>query len=125
METVTVDIASAALLSALENVLHQRGYRAFRNFDLRLDGSRNAVTVGVAAPCDCECDFTVLQVFRKWPVSSGSSGGNWVGSISVRGLGASSTVSLAAPDGDGDLVAQFASMIVAVIDATEIRRSGN
>ena len=84
-------------------------------------GSANEGRDSGACACGCGCDFTVLQVFRESSVNGWIDGSGWAGAISVRGQGSRSTVSLTAPDSDGDLVAQFASMIVEVMSATGVQ----
>ena len=114
-ETATVDVASREFVSDLGRVLARHGYRAVRNFEVRLDEGAPGVTPGEN---DCCGDLTVLQIFREPPASGCAS--TRAGVISVRGQGGRSTVSLTTLDGEGDLAAQFASMMVDVM--AEFRR---
>jgi hypothetical protein len=108
METAAVAITARAFADALQRILSSRGYLSERSFDLQLD------VAGAA------CDWIVLQVFRAPPASG------WAGSASVRAQSEGAAVTLMLAEGDQDLAAQFASMVVEAAGAAgTARRSGS
>lgn len=109
METVRVEVDSSQLTSALERILPQHGYRTMRSFDLLLNASTSATGVCNACPerCpdECACMYTVLLILPR-------AGASRAETIAVQGKGRSSTVTLLTHDGDSELAAQFALLLM-------------
>jgi hypothetical protein len=106
METTELNIPSGRFVSALERVLLRYGYRTMRSFDLHLDKDEPTHLLQVEQQYQCGCDYTVLLVFAN------TSQAGWEGTISVRGIDERSIVSLAVPEVEGKLEAQFPSILV-------------
>lgn len=109
METAELNISSSRFVSALEHVLLRYGYRTMRSFDLHLDRDEATYLPQVEQPCQCGCGYTVLLVFAN------ASQAGLEGTISVRGVDERSIVSLAVPDGKGELEAQFPTILVETV----------
>ncbi|MCL4507310.1 MAG: hypothetical protein M1434_00755 [Chloroflexi bacterium] len=109
METTELNVESSVFVSALEQVLPRHGYRTMRSFDLRLDSDAASQIPQVEQTCQCGCGYTVLLVFPNAPNAG------MEGTISVRGIAERSLVSLLAPDNDGELAAQFPTILVEAV----------
>ena len=109
METTELQVESSAFVSALEHVLPRHGYRTQRSFDLRLEDASAPQGARGGQPCQCGCGYTVLLVFPDVPDA------RLEGTISVQGVAERSVVSLLAPNSDGDLTAQFPSILVEAV----------
>jgi hypothetical protein len=109
METAELNIPSSRFVSALERVLLRYGYRAMRSFDLHLEKDEATYPPLAEQQCQCGCGYTVLLVFAN------ASQAGLEGTISVRGIDERSIVSLAVPEGEGELEAQFPTILVETV----------
>jgi hypothetical protein len=106
METTELLVEGGAFVRALERVLSRHGYRIQRSFDKRLDSGTASQAAQAQWPCQCGCGYTVLLVFPDTPNAS------LEGTITILGIADRSVVSLLTPDNDGELTAQFPTILV-------------
>jgi hypothetical protein len=116
METATLGLDSRAFVNALEQVLPRRGYRVVRSFELSFTDTSQADEPRAALQlhsCECGCGYTVIQVFSEMPATL------WAGAIAVQGREGRTTVSLTSPENDSDLAAQFASVLIEIVQRSD------
>lgn len=117
MESVRVEVDCSRLTGALESVLTKHGYRTLRSFDLPLGTTTNSMAeccaCGELCPGDCNCRYAVLLAFP--PQYTGK-----MVSISIQSKGDSSIVTLMALNSEGELVTQFAQLLIEALQSINL-----